>query len=434
MNAPDLDQLRARWAEQGRRIDDRLVLDVDAVRATLARKTSAAFAWHRRRRVLGLAVGGSCVAVLLAFITMHWGQWDWVKLAGLLLPLLIAEIAIDLREWLTLRRLDLGAPVMQVRGVLDRLRWRRLRLAKGYMLFSVLLWWPFVLVLFKILFGADLLRWLPPIVLLANLAVGLAFIPVALATAWCLDRWFGHTAGWQRFLDDAAGKTWRRASDEYAVRETFEAAVADGSVEEVLASNFIPEEIHDELRALRRHLLVGILGCGMLVALFGLFNVTHGGQVHFIVSGTLLLWGALAHMVVQILNRDGLSRSAGGALALRERLAGMMTLRRRVAMATIVLSPLVILPLAVVVAQFSFGVDLVHELSTPTIICIVLLALSASVLLWRRIRRDPAGFAPRLVDALCLGFPARAHRLLAELPVASVPEDKQGLSSRPPSA
>lgn len=416
MNAPDLDQLRARWAEQSRQIDDHLVLNVDVMRATLARKTSAAFAWHRRRRVLGLAMGGTCVTALLAFIAMHWGQWDWVKMAGLLLPLLLAEIVIDLREWRTLRHLDLGAPAMQVRGILDRLRWRRLRLAKGYMLFSVLLWWPFVLVLFKLLFGADLLLWLSPSVLLVTLVVGLAFIPVALITAWYLDRWFSHTAGWQRFLDDAAGTAWRRASDEHAVREIFEEAVVDGCVEELFASNFISEEIHIELRALKRHFLAGILGCGVLVALFGIFNITNGGQVHFIMSGTLLLWGALAHMVVQILNRNGLTKTAGGALALRERLAGMITLRRRVAAITIVLSPLWVLPLAIVVAQFSFGVDLIDLLSTLATICILLSALSASVLLWLRADRDPAGFAPKLIDLVCLGFLGRARQILVRLP------------------
>lgn len=422
MNAvPDLDQLRARWAEQGRRIDDRLVLDVDAVRATLERKTSAAFAWHRRRRMLGLAIGGGCLAALLAFIALHWGQWDWVRMAGLLLPLLLAEIVIDLREWLALRRLDLHAPVMQVRDVLGRLRWRRLRLAKGYLLFSLLLWWPFVLVLFKGLFGADLLRWLPPVVLLANLAVGLGFIPVALAVAWCLERWFRGTPGWQRFLDDSAGRTWRWASDEFAVRESFEAAVADGSVEEMLASSFIPEEIRVELHALRRHLLIGIFGCAVLVVLFGLFNVGHGGQVHFIVSGTLLLWGALVHMVVQILSRDALSRSAGNAMALRERLAGMMTMRRRVAIATIVLSPPMTLLLVAVTARAVFGADLMRDLPAPVPACLLVLALSASALLWWRVGRDPDGFVPKLVDFVCLGFQARARRLLARLPAPAEP-------------
>lgn len=433
MSAPDLDQLRARWAEQGRRLDDRLVLDVEAVRATLARKASAVFAWHRRRRLLGLVFAGGCVAALLAFIATHWGQWQWVKMAAVLLPLLIAEIVIDLREWLTLRRLDLDAPAMQVRGTLDRLRWRRLRLAKGYLLFSVLLWWPFVLVLLKALFGADLLRWLPPMVLLANLAVGVAVIPVALAVAWCLGRRFGHTPGWQRFLDDAAGRTWRRASDAFAVRETLEAAVAEGSVQDALESNFIPDDIRAELRAVRRRLLAGILGCAALIVLAGVFNASHGGQVQFIVPGVLLLWTALAHMVAQILNRNALSGIAGGVATLRERLSAMLALRRRVALATVALAPLLAIPLALVGAKVMFGADLFLALPAPAFVGAVLLALSASALLWWRIRRDPAGFAPRLVDALCLGFPARARWLLAELPVVPAPMAETGLSPRPPS-
>lgn len=415
MNAPDLDQLRARWAEHSRRIDDSLVLDVDAVRATLERRTSAAFAWYRRRRVAGLAIGGGCVAALLGFIAAHWGQWDWVAMAGLLLPLLLAEVGIDLREWRALRRLDLGAPVMRVREVLHALRWRRLRLAKGYMLLSLLLWWPFVLVLFKGLFGADLLRWLPPGVLLVNLAVGLAFIPMALVIAWALARRFGHTPGWQRFLDDSPGASWRRASDEFAAREAFETAVADGSLQEAAAPDLFPDDVRDGVRALRRRLLAGILACAALVLSFGLFNIGHGGQARFLVPSLLLMWIALVHMVVQILNRDALSRTGGGAGALRERLSAMLALRRWLALATLALSPLLASLLAVVAGRIAFGADLIRDLPVPAIAGASLLALSASMLLGWRIRRDPAGFAPRLVDAVCLGFMRHARRLLAKL-------------------
>lgn|GEM_PF-982465 len=416
MNALDLDQLRARWAEQNRSIDDSLVLDVDAVRAMLDRRASVAFTWYRRRQVIGLAVGGGCVAALLAFIALHWGQWDWVAMAGLLLPLLLAEVVIDLREWRTLRELDLGAPVTRVRNVLHALRWRRLRLAKGYLLFSVLLWWPFVLVLFKALLGADLLRWLPPVVLLANLAVGLAFIPLALLVSWSLTRWFGHRPGWQRFMDDSAGMTWRRTSDEIAAREAFEASVADGSVQEAFASSLLPEDIQHALRALRQRLLAGILGCAALMVLLSLFNLGHGGQAVFLVPGLVLFWSVLAHMAVQILNRTGLSHVAGGTAMLRERLAGMLALRRQVAVVTLVLSPIGAMLLAVVLGKVAFGADIIQHTPPPVLGSIFLLALSASALLAWRAYCKAVDFAPRLLDAISLGFIGRARRLLSKLP------------------
>lgn len=413
MSAPDLDQLRARWAEQSDRINDRLVLDVDAVRAMLERKTSAAFAWHQRRRVVGLVAGCGCVAALAAFIVAHWGQWDWVWMAALLLPLLLAEVVLDLREWLALRRLDLDAPIMQVRELLHKLRWRRLRLAKGYLLLSLLLWWPLMLVLFKGLFGFDLLHWLDSSVLLVNLAVGLAFIPVALVVSWGFARWYGDTRGWQRFLDDSAGKAWRRASDEFAAREAFESAVADGSAQDALESDFIPEGIREELHGLRRRLLLGILSCAALVLLFGLFNLGNGGQPRFLIPSLVLLWGALVHMLVQILNREALWPIAGGVTSLRERLSAMLTLRRRVALVTLVLSPILAVLLAIVVGRLLFDADLIGSLPAPVLAGGSLVTLLASASLGWHIRRNPAS---RLVDLICLGLLGRMRGLLGKLP------------------
>lgn len=419
MSFPDLDQMRTDWARQGRRLDDSLVMDVEAVRAALLRKTTAAFAWHRRRRMLGLVVGGGYLLALLAFIVVHWGQWSWVAAAGAQLPLLLAEIIIDLRERAALRRLDLGAPVMQVRGVLERLRWRRLRLAKGYMLLSLLLWWPFVMVLLKVLFGADLLRGLAPSVLLVNLAAGIAFIPLALAVSWALQRWFGRRPGWQRFMDDAAGMSWRRASDAFAEREALEAAVDEGNLEDLASLHPLPLHIVDELRVLRRHLLFGILGCATLVLAFGLFNAAHGGEVHLLVPSILLLWGALAHMIAQILNRQALARITGDQAGLRERLLATLALRRRMALATVSLSPVIAALLAVVVGKAAFATDLLTVLPVEVLVAVGISALAASTLLWRRIHRNPEGYRPGLVNIVCLGFPDRARALLAKLSVAT---------------
>lgn len=414
MSALDLEQMRTRWAEQSRRIDDSLVLDVEAVRTRLRRRVTTTLAWHRRRRVVGMVVACSCLVALSAFITTHIGQWQWVKIAALLVPLLLAEIVIDLREWLALRRLDLDAPVMRVREGLNRLRWRRLRLAKGYMLFSVLLWWPLILVLFKGLLGVDLLRGLPPGVLLVNLAAGLAFLPVALVVAGCLRRCFGQTPGWQSFLDDSAGRSWRRASDAFAEQDAFETAFADGNFQDAVGFAPLADEVRTDLRALRARLLVGIFGCAGLILLFGLFNVGHGGQVRFIASGTLLLWFSVAHMVVQIIHRHALSRLDGGAAGLRERLLAMMTVRRRLALATVLMVPMLVMPLGIVIAKL-FGTDLIQVIPVVAQMIIAILALATSALLWRRIRPDPDAFAPGLIDVICFGFMGRARKLLWNL-------------------
>lgn len=415
MSFPDLDQLRAKWTQQDRRIDDSLVMDVEAMRAMLLRRAASAFVWHRRRRTLGLLVGGGYLAALLAFIALHWGQWNWVAAAAAQVPLLLAEILIDLRERSALRRLDLSAPVVHVRAVLDRLRWRRLRLVKGYLALSLLLWWPFVLVLLKALFGADLLNGLPPGVVLANLVAGVAFIPVALAVSWVLTRAFGRSQGWQRFMDDSAGMSWRHASDAFAEREAFEAALDDGTLEDLSCLQPLPAHLVAEVHALRRHLLVGILGCAAVVLMFGLFNAAHGGQAHLLVPSIVLLWGTLAHMIVQILNRQALTRLASDEKSLRDRLLAALALRRRVALATIGMAPVAALLLAVVVAKAVFATDLANALPREALLALGVFALAASGLSWRRILREPCGVPPRLINLVCLGFVGRAQALIDTL-------------------
>jgi hypothetical protein len=302
---------------------------------------------------------------------------------------------------------------MQVRTLLHTLRWRRLRLAKGYLLLSVLLWWPVVLLMFKGLLGADLLRHLPPIVLLSNLVVGLAFIPVAQLVAWALARRYGHRPGWQRFLDDTAGRSWRTTSDEVAAREVFEAAVADGSLSSALASGPLPAAVAEALATLRRRLLVGILGCVGLIVVLGLFNASHGGMVQLIVPGVLLLWTAVVHMVVQILNREALTRVTDVA-SLRERLLAAIELRLRVARWTLALAPVLALLLAMVLLPL-LDIDWL-QLPTVALAIAGVAALSASLSLAWGVWRTRDVFPMRLVERACLGFVGHARRLLASLP------------------
>lgn len=103
MNPLDLDTLRDRWAEQGRALDQRLYLDLAAVRAQLDRRTVSAFRRHRGWLIAGLALAIPMSLGLLVFIASHWGQWAWLLMAGALLALALGEVMMGLSEWLALR-------------------------------------------------------------------------------------------------------------------------------------------------------------------------------------------------------------------------------------------------------------------------------------------------------------------------------------------
>lgn len=416
MTTLDLDQLRQRWGAQGRRIDHKLVLDVEAVRAALTGRAVSAFRRHARWLLMALVAGALTLAALAAFIVQQWRDWPWIGVAASLLPLLLAELVVDFRQWRTVQRLDWDAPVLQLRAELDQLRARRLHLAKWIFLLSVLLWLPVVLVLCKGVLGADLLRGLHPSVLWANLALGLAFIPFGVWIGRWLTRRFGGAPGWRRFLDDIAGASWRRASDQFAARERFETAPDAAADEAIEEPQRLPPEVAAPIRALRARLLLGILGCALLMLLMGAFNVAHGGVLRFILAGVLTHLSVVAHLVVQIVHRSALGNNVGGVAQLRDRLAGALKLRQRVATATVVAAPLLSLPWAVVIAQSLGAIDLVAQVAMPLQWMALGIAVVASALLGRRAVGAGAGFAPALIDLVCLGAIRRTRRLVEQLP------------------
>ena len=157
----DFDSLRGRWQDSGKRAEAALAFDAAALRAALAARSTRAFRWHSRFLLAGIGVGAGAIALLGAFLWQHLGDWRYALMSAALLALVGAEFVVDLRQFLALRSLDLGAPLLSVRTTVEALRARRATMAKWIALTSLLLWWPALLVAFKALAGVDALRFVP---------------------------------------------------------------------------------------------------------------------------------------------------------------------------------------------------------------------------------------------------------------------------------
>lgn len=383
MNPLDFDTLRGRWAEQGRALDQRLHLDLAAVRSQLDRRTASAFRRHRGWLLVGLAIAIPLSLGLLVFIASHWGQWAWVLMAGALLALALGEVLVGLSEWLALRRLDLGAPSVELQQRLDRLQSRRQRQTRLLLSCSVLLWLPLLAVLLKGLFGGDLLRGLHASVWWVNLGVGLAFIPLSLgAAAW-----------WRRRLETGArtasagdGDSWTRARVELDARLAFDLD-AERDPESALQSQILPENLRAGIATLRRRLLLGILACAAGLIAIGLFNAAHGGLPQFIVPGVLINLWLVSQMAPSIQLRLALNPLPGGLPAFRARLEPALRLRRRFAVGGVIALPLIVLMLAQVVAKAALGMDVFAVLGAIPSVTVLALAAACAVLLFAPSRR-----------------------------------------------
>lgn len=422
MNTLDLDTLRGRWAEQGRQIDQSLELDLAAVRKALTARTVSAFRRHSGWLAFGLVASLAVLALLVMFVIAHWGQWPWVLLALALLPLVASEAVVDVLEWRALRRLDFEAPVTMLNQRLDALQTRRLRQVKAILACSVLLWMPLVLVAFKGLFGADLLRVLHPSVLWINLAIGVAFVPLSLGVAAWISRRFGGSAGLRRFGEDAAGDSWAKARGELEAREDFE-RLAQDDAEAALRSREFPASLRPAWTRLRWRVLLGVLACAAGVIAIGIFNAAHGGQAQFIVPGVLLNLALVAQMAAGIQLRVSLAMKAGGVRAMRERFAGSLGLRRRFAVAGVIVLPLVLPALLQVLARLLSGLDLAALLGTWGTASVLALGAVGCLALLRSARNLGEAFAPRAVEAMSLGTLARGRVLLEQLRQADQPSE-----------
>lgn len=189
MTTLDLDRLKQRWSEQSRAIDAQLALDVDAVRRRLTAQTATALVRQRNRRLYALLFGGVAFVATLGFMRANVDDAAYLLLALPFALLLMMVGAVDLREWLSLGRVDFARPLTELRAEYDRLRARRLQIVRVIAQLSVLLWLPLIFVLVKGLAGVDLLRRLPFSVTAANVALGVALVPcIALIVRWLARR------------------------------------------------------------------------------------------------------------------------------------------------------------------------------------------------------------------------------------------------------
>lgn len=417
MSGIDLDAMKDRWTASNRRLDEQLHMDVEAMRRALAGRTRAAFRRHSYWLGAGLVTEAIVVAGLVVFMIGQRSDWRYLLMAAPLALLAFAELVVGLRQWRALSRMDLSAPLLQVRAKLDVLRARRLRMTKWIMLSSVLLWWPAVLVLLKGLLGIELLRYLHPSVATITVVVGLAFIPLALGISHLLNRRFSGSPGYQRFLQDAAGKSWSKAEDQVQASMRFEAAVASGKAEQLLRKPVTPAPVAmmAALASLKHCVLSAILCYAGLLLLTGLFHLLHGGQALFIVAGVLLNLIWIPQMVAAIIHRDALTKLdfSNGADQLRDVLSGYVAMRARVARTVIAMSPVLLLPILAVVLQASTGIDVLSAASAWGMGFAVACAVSASMLLVRIMRRGSGEFFAALVEGLLFGAQGRTRNLLA---------------------
>lgn len=363
MNELDLDQIQQRWQSTHRTIEPTLAIDVDALRASLAKRSRRAFSrhafWLGGQMLLQLAV----LVALGAFLIEYWHDTLYRVFAMALAMLVLAQVVVSARRWRVLRWLDYTAPTSLVGEQVARLRSEQLRVTRWILLSSVLLWLPVLLVILKGLTGFDLLTVLHPSVLAINLLVGVAVLLLGdLVMRWVARRFAG--SRWlHALLAESAGHSWQRAEQAFDARTELEQMLADDEtgvvVDRYRQREELPQRVRVPLRALRsRLLLVGVFyAFGLL--LVGVFNASHGGQLAFLIPGVLLNFFFVAQMASAIQHRAQLSRldAAWSADALDSRIERAAREHVSIVRVSLWFTPIFALLVVQILAKAVLGID-----------------------------------------------------------------------------
>jgi hypothetical protein len=216
----DLEDLKARLAEQDAKLDQVLQLNRTAVSELQLAKTKSSLRW---------LIPGVAAELLLAIVAIVW-LGDFIAghlrepghlLPGLLLDVcMIAFLGSCVRQLMMILSLDYSLPVVAVQKALGRLRILRIRTTKWVMLLSFALWFPAGVVLLEGFFGVDLWRivgmvgerdWSFVSWVVANVLFGLL---LALALAWIWNRYADRvdpSPAIRHLLDDFAGRSLTKA-------------------------------------------------------------------------------------------------------------------------------------------------------------------------------------------------------------------------------
>jgi hypothetical protein len=203
----ELDDLKQKWAEYDAKLEKSIRLNTQLLRDSGLTRVDAALKPLSRWIVLETLLNVPAVLLLGSFLGDHIGEPRFAVPAALLLACAVAILSAGIRQWVALRTLDYGTPILAIQKRLAAVRVGRIRTTKWILIVSPLLWTPLLIVAIKGLVGVDPYAFLDAKWLAANLLFGLAFLALMLWVSKRYgDRW-KQSPAMQRFLDNLAGRS-----------------------------------------------------------------------------------------------------------------------------------------------------------------------------------------------------------------------------------
>jgi hypothetical protein len=203
----ELQDLKDRWADYDRKLDASLRFNATRLRSSAMDKADTAlrplsfFLWCE------LVIDAILILAIGSFAAGHLGEIRFLAPAVALHVSAILAIVANAHQLVALRSIDLGEPIVMIQKKLGQVRIARIRITKWTILLAPLLWAPLLIVTMKGLLGVDAYRAFGAPWLIANVAVGVAFLLLML---WASRHWadrLQRSPFVQRLMDDIAGRS-----------------------------------------------------------------------------------------------------------------------------------------------------------------------------------------------------------------------------------
>ena len=219
----ELDALKEKWAEHDRKLDVSIRLNRQLLMAANMNRVRSPLRRLAFFMGLGALIGLIGPVILGQFIYQHWAEPRFVLPAVVLHVWVIASLAASIRQIAMALQIDYDKPIALIQKQLESLRVLRIRITQWALLTGQVVWWiPFLIVALKGFWDVDAYKVFGTGFLLANIAVGLAIIPLAIWVSRKFGARMGRSPVMQRLMRELAGYNLNAATGFLAKVSEFE--------------------------------------------------------------------------------------------------------------------------------------------------------------------------------------------------------------------
>jgi hypothetical protein len=219
----ELDALKEKWAEHDRKLDVSIRLNRQLLMAANMNRVRSPLRRLAFFTGLGGLIGLIGLVILGQFIYQHWAEPRFVLPAVVLHVWVIASLAASVRQIVMALQIDYDKPIALIQKQLESLQVVRIRITQWALLTGQVVWWiPFLIVALKGFWDVDAYKVFGTGFLLANIAVGLAIIPLAIWVSRKFGARMGRSPVMQRLMRELAGYNLNAATGFLATVSEFE--------------------------------------------------------------------------------------------------------------------------------------------------------------------------------------------------------------------